>query len=213
MSVGVSDFVTILAGNYLQPLATLVERLVARQREGLPGIKANEAEIDWSVTSILIAVVMFESWLGRVRLDLGASAPKQYKALAFYDELRAQDASLPDVTEAFVIRDVIAHNHIWEVEFEWADSGHTLRSLNHAKGGDAKFNSVVDIATGLSKGLGLHLVPDLIDRSDVKKVLELIIRAMTALRDAKLLMPQALNGHAVIADGKRVTLAEIAALI
>lgn len=213
MAVEVDDYVTILASNYLQPLATLIERLVAKEREGLPGIKANSYEVDWSITSILLAVVMFESWLARVRMDLGAGGPKRYKALEFYNELRTQHGALPDVTEAFVLRDVIAHNHVWNVEFEWDDEEHRLRGLNHVAGGDSKFDVVVDQATGVSKTHSLHLVPSLIDRTDVKKVLELIISAMTAMRDAKLLMPQALTGNAVIAKGQRVTLQEIAALI
>ena len=79
----VTEYVSILAGNYLQPLATLVDRLVSEQREGLPGIKANEYETDWSVSSILLAVVMFESWLGRVRFDLGANAPQETRTLVF----------------------------------------------------------------------------------------------------------------------------------
>lgn len=211
----VTDYVSILAGNYLQPLATLVERLVAKPREGLPGIKANEYETDWSVSSILLAMVMFESWIGRVRIDLGATAPTPTRAPAFYDALRAQHVGLLDVTEAFVLRDVIAHNHIWNVAFEWdPQDGHRLLGLNHVEGGDNKFKAVADLSTGLSRTHNLHLMPGLIDRTDVKKILDLVVGAMTALCDAGLLMRQALTGHAIIGTkGQRVTLAEIAALI
>jgi len=93
--------------------------LVAKRRDGLPGIKANDHETDWAISSILIAVVMFEGWLMRVRYDLGAAnAPNKPQALAFYDALR-QTYPLPDVTEAFVMREIVAHNHLWTVTFAW----------------------------------------------------------------------------------------------
>src|SRR5690242_17291072 len=212
MAVTVNDYVSIIATNYLQPLATLIERLVANDREGLPGIKSNEHEVGWSVSTILLAVVMFESWLGWTRLHK-AHGTQQFQALAFYDELRAAHQALPDMTEVFVMRDVIAHNHIWNVQFEWDETEHRLLGLNQVAGGDRKFRNVVDSATGISRTLGLHLVPTLVDRSDVKKVLDQIIGAMTALCAADLLLPQALKGNAIIGTkGQRVTLFEIAAL-
>ena len=51
MSTGTTEFVSILAGNYMQPLGVLIERLVAKPREGLPSIKANEHETDWAISS------------------------------------------------------------------------------------------------------------------------------------------------------------------
>ena len=192
MSSGTTEFVSILAGNYMQPLGVLIERLVAKPREGLDGIKVNERETDWAISAILIAVVMFEGWLMRVRYDLGASAPNERQALDFYQALQTQ-YPLPEVTEAFVMRDIVAHNHLWSVTFTWDDSGHQLVGSNLMTGGDKKYRQVVDSGTGLTKGHQLHVNPKLIDRSDVKKVLQIILDAMQALERAGLLMPQALR--------------------
>lgn len=203
MSTGTTEFVSILAGNYMQPLGVLVERLVAKPRQGLPGIKANEHETDWAISAILIAVVMFEGWLMRVRYDLGATTPNDPdKALSFYNTLR-QPHSLPDVTEAFVMRDIVAHNHLWSVTFSWDDSGHQLVDSNKMTGGDGKYRQVVDPATGLTRGNQFHVNPKLIDRSDVRKVLQIILDAMQALERTSLLMPQALRTPAwLLPDGQ-----------
>lgn len=203
MSAGTTDYITILAGNYMQPLGILIERLVAKRREGLKDIKANEHETDWAISSILIAVVMFEGWLMRVRYDLGANAPNEHQALAFYDALR-QTYPLPDVTEAFVMRDIVAHSHLWTVTFAWDDSGHSLVGSNLMTGGDKKYKRVVDSTTGLTIGHQLHANPKLIDRTDVKKVLQIILEAMQALEREQLLMPQALKTPAWLYPGGKV---------
>jgi hypothetical protein len=204
MSTGTTEFVSILAGNYMQPLGMLIERLVAKPREGLPGIKVNEHETDWAISSILIAVVMFEGWLMRVRYDLGAAAPNEHQALALYIALQ-QTYSLPDVTEAFVMRDIVAHNHLWSVTFAWGDSSHQFIGSNLKTGGDKKFRQVVDLNTGLTKGHQLHANPKLIDRTDVKKVLKIILAAMQALEQHKLLMVQALKTPAWLFPGGKAS--------
>jgi hypothetical protein len=200
VSAGTTDYITILAGNYMQPLGMLIERLVAKRREGLQGIKANEHETDWAISSILIAVVMFEGWLMRVRYDLGATAPAETRAPEFYEALR-KTYSLPDVTEAFVMRDIVAHNHLWTVTFAWDDCGHQLVDSNLMTGGDKKYKRVVDSITGLTIGHQLHANPKLIDRTDVKKVLQIILAAMQALEREQLLMPQALKTPAWLYPG------------
>lgn len=75
MSVGSTDYVTVLAGNYMQPLGLMIEKLVSQHRQGLPSIKANEHETDWAISAILIAVVMFEGWLMRVRYEMVPKPP------------------------------------------------------------------------------------------------------------------------------------------
>lgn len=220
MSTGTTEFVSILAGNYMQPLGVLIERLVAKPREGLDGIKANEHETDWAISAILIAVVMFEGWLMRVRYDLGATAPNERQALDFYQALQKQHP-LPDVTEAFVMRDIVAHNHLWSVTFAWDDSGHQLVGSNLMTGGDKKYRQVVDPGTGRTKGHQLHANPKLIDRSDVKKVLQIILDAMQALTREQLLMAPALHTKAWLLPSGRPrhqgtvahTLADLIALI
>lgn len=56
-------------------------------------------------------------------------------------------------------------------------------------------------------------MPGLIDRTDVKKTLNLVVDALTKLCQAKLLMKQALTNVAVGPKGQHVTLTDIAALI
>jgi len=208
------EYYSSIAGDFLQPLSTLIQRLLAREPAGLAGIKANHHEVSWSVSSIVLAVVMFESRLGWVHRKQGSLGPSRFNALTFYDDLRTNLPLLPDVTEIFVLRDVIAHNHVWKVRFESNEEGSRLIEMQHVAGGDRKFEEVADMPTGTSKSLGLHLVPSMIDRSDVKKVLNVIVESMTALCDANLLLPQAVTSVAIVdSSGRRGTLAEVAALI
>jgi hypothetical protein len=97
------DIVSITAGSYMQPLGLMIKKLTEKSREGVPG-EANEFETSWALPSILLAVVMFEGWMVRVRYDLDDKAPTDKKtnnALGLYNHLRKHHP-LPDVTEAFV---------------------------------------------------------------------------------------------------------------
>lgn len=207
-----SDYVTILAGHFLQPLTTVVAKLLEREREGIPGVQANNIEVDWSVSAILLAATMFESWLGRVRLDQGRTVAAPTIGSQYYAELRRAHATLPDLDELFVLRNAIAHNHIWNVEFEWgAAAVGALPVLRHLDGGNGGFRNVVDFDAGLTLTHSFHVVPNLIDRTDLSKVLTQIVAALQQLVALRLLQPNVLNHVAIFgADGARMNLVQLA---
>src|ERR1700676_1452334 len=117
-----TSYESVIAGNFVQPLTTLISKLVAKKREGVQG-KSNEYELDWSLSTILLTVVMFESYLGWVQRHGNAKVQANSSAYKFYEALQSTyPNALPDVTEAFIMRDIIAHNHIWSVDFECGES-------------------------------------------------------------------------------------------
>ena len=204
------DFVTIMAGHFQQPIALLLDKLLEKPREGMPGIAANNLEIDWSISSILLIVTMFESWLARIRMD-NPKLGQDDNLSAYYGALRTAEPSLPDLEEVFTLRNAIAHSHTWQVDFEWDDSGSGKLTGLHRKGTPKKaYLNCVDLSSGLTKTLGLHAVPTSIDRTDVSKVLDMVVEALTILMKTKLLIPQAFNHAVVLADSRRVTLPELA---
>jgi hypothetical protein len=208
--MGVISYESVIAGNFLQPLTLLVARLVARNRESVPG-KTNEIELDWALPVILLTVVMFESYLGWVQRHGSTGVDTEKSAYSFYENLRQKFRELPDVTEAFILRDIVAHNHIWGVDFQWGESKDVL-SISHIAGGDRKWERNIDKATGTTAS-GLHVIPTQIDRNDVRAVLSIVVTAMESLISLKLLLPQALSHVAVWPDGRRLSLRDLLAQI
>lgn len=204
--MGITSYESVIAGNFLQPLTLLVAKLVEKSRNNVPG-KANEIELDWALPAILLAVVMFESYLGWVQRHGATGVDAQKSAYNFYENLRRKNEQLPDVTEAFILRDIVTHNHVWSVDFQWGESEDIL-SISHIAGGDKKWEQSVDRAKGTTTS-GLHVIPTLIDRSDVKAVLSIVVAAMEALIGIKALLPQALKHVAIWPDGQRLSLRDL----
>lgn len=209
MSKKTMQYNSIIAGNFMQPLALLVERLVSKHRPGIEG-KANEHETDWTISSILLAVVMLESWLMWVRtVRLTDDQYPKLEADDLYTALRADRCQLPDVREAFVARNVIAHNHIWTTTLEWASESETrhvgselLFPSTDRKGPNrpvsSKYAEVVDISIMRTRTHQIRVHPKQMDRSDTKKVMQLVQSALSGLVREDLLLPQALAKSAFL---------------
>lgn len=78
-----------------------------------------------------------------------------------------------ELNEVFILRDVLAHNHLLEINFSWDnEKGMNFHSANRYSSGDYKFKNYVDISNNTTKTLGLNVIPIKVCGSDVKKVLQ-----------------------------------------
>jgi hypothetical protein len=115
---------------------------------------------------------MLESAIGRTQYVRHEKPPKRpvdfiratYPASGFADRIE----------ELFVVRDVIAHNHVWEAKFAWGGDGSmNLESAQLRPGyGDPKFRRVTDVTTRTTKLLSINVFPTRICRTDAVVVLK-----------------------------------------
>lgn len=89
-----------------------------------------------------------------------------------------------DVEEVFVLRDAIAHNHLWEAQIEDHETkGLTLIAAKLRAGyGDTKFNRILDAHTRTTKRLGLDLFPNRIHRGTATLVIRKVAEVFRFLR-------------------------------
>jgi hypothetical protein len=205
------DYITIIAGNFLQPLASAVAKLIEKERAGVPG-KSIETETDWSITCVLLAMTMFECWTAWPRQHRADRVPRDDDLKPFYNKLRAELQALPDLDDAFLLRNAIAHNHRWRVELETGEPGKII-AIHHLSGGRGDLQAKID-AEGRTKS-GLRIVPSMIDRSDVKLVLERVCDALRVLAENDLMAQSFVKDDAGWPGEKRsrVNIFQIAAAI
>lgn len=200
---------TVIFGNFMQPLTHAVYQLVRKDRDSVSW-KVNEGDSDWIYTGILLCVVMLENSWRWTKLHVSSGDPS-IEALKYYDELRCANPTLPDVAELFVLRDILAHGHLWAVPIPLGNNGVPIA---HRIAGyeNARWRNVVDISTQRTKALALHVVPSLMDRSDLKKVLERTVGAWRELVRLNLLLPQSLNRSLIWPDGsgRRISILNLA---
>ncbi|MFI5295938.1 MAG: hypothetical protein ACHQ0Y_13060 [Thermodesulfovibrionales bacterium] len=119
---------------------------------------------------------------------------------------------MEEVREIFILRDLIAHNHLWEIYFLWDDEkGIMPQSINRQSSGDKKYRNSVDSSNNKTKKLGLNISPIKIDASDVTKVLHTMWKTMIFLEKKN--RSQCYISHLIVKHtGKRMKFGEVIGL-
>jgi len=173
------DYIPVLASNYVYPIVTLLTDLNAFAGRVPNEVQTSIKENGYSVSVIALGVLMLESAMVRSQAISGKS--ETLRALVYLDEF--SNFPIDRIKEVSVIRDVIAHNHIWNAK-TYFDENAELRliSANLRTGsGDKKFRNSIDLKTRQSKILGLNLFPTRIHRADAMIVLDEVLKFMDHL--------------------------------
>jgi len=82
--------------------------------------------------------------------------------------------------EVYVLRDLLMHNHLWELEYEYGGPvPMVLKKATLYRGyGDSKFRASVNMRTYRTKTLKLSVFPSRVNRRDVLKVFETIWKTL-----------------------------------
>src|SRR3989442_12991098 len=112
--------VSILGSSYFQPIADLLDRWLSRARPRSNAVQSGYYEHGYAASVVLLLVAMFESYIVRVRYIQRSRIPTNLRTaldvlLHLYPRLHHRKA----LTDVYVLRDVIFHNHLWEIEYSW----------------------------------------------------------------------------------------------
>jgi len=181
MAIRTEQIVSIVGSGYFQPVADLIERSLKWRVTKRGSVNALYFDNIYAVSVILLMVAALESYATRLRYFHRRVAPGQRLTVAKYIKRLFADFRLQKaVTEIFVLRDAIFHNHLWEIDFTWRPT--TLRSatlLPHLE--DDKFRNVIDLRTRRTRNLRLHLIPTQVTRRDALKVIDVVWKVLLFL--------------------------------
>jgi len=158
------NYVSVLFPNLLQPIVDLFDLMEQKGPTGPNPVQASRNENGYSVSIAILAALAIESVCNRVRYVLGDTDRKEaFQTLR--EDLGAVELA-DDVEEVFVVRDAIAHNHLWEATIaENDEKGLDLISATLRPGyGDKKFARIVDTKTRQTRRLHLDVFPNRIHR-------------------------------------------------
>jgi len=195
--------ITVVGSGYFQPILDLIDRLIQQPKGKLNASRINGRENGYSLSIILLSVVMLESFVGRVS-DLQARVGSKGRTKAFRTSVPSYIAQLrktftleKSLTEVFVLRDAIAHGHVWSLEVSSHERhGEIPRSAAlSAQYGNEQFKRRVNPTTRRTRALGLHVVPSAVGREEVIKVLDVIHRVLNCLARSRLIEPNVFSFH------------------
>jgi len=161
--------VSVLGSHYFTAIAGLIDDLRAlphaQFRDDLP--PGQEAGLAASIC--ILVTVSFESWVRKLILMAPRiCANPRLHPLEFLRDAYPAFPRLPTMYEVFVVRDLLVHNHIWEIDLTGGDSYNmSITSATLTEGApDSKYRNYVDASTRRTKLLNLHVIPTQVDAAD-----------------------------------------------
>lgn len=167
--------ISVIGVNYLYPISTLIEARSSFHTIGPNEVQAARWDNGFAVSLIVLNVLLLESIINRVKY-INKIAPSM-KPIVFIEETKWTKIFYERLLEVFVVRDVIAHNHIWEAEFIWNDEFDMKLIEAHVIDGygDKKFKTVLDQGSRKTRILGLNLFPTRINWNDFRIVMKEVL--------------------------------------
>lgn len=162
-------YLTIIASVWADPIADLAFNWYKRisVRRDIKHLTLSDRGACYSI--ILLLAIMLESYSLRAQTDLVKETIK-FNVRDWWE--KSNYARKDDVLDLFVVRDVLAHNHLYLVE---------ASDFTHVIGGDKLFKNRVE--DGKLKHTGLSCVPDEIGPDHVMMMSEIVKSALEYLYD------------------------------
>ena len=162
----------------------MLDRWLARPSHRPNAVQSGYYEHGYAASVTLLLVAMLESYVVRVRYIQRSVVPANLRTaidvlLHLYPRLRHRKA----LTDVYVARDAIFHNHLWEIDYSWGGSPSMVLhgAVKDPAFGDKKYSARVNATTRRTKALGISVVPTRVDRGDVKKVFETVWKTLLFL--------------------------------
>lgn len=177
------EYVSIIGFSYLYPISILLEALDSLDPRGPNEVQASPPENGYSVSIIVLTVLLIESAIGRTQYVMGQTAEKH--PLTFVGKAFPTYGFEDRLKELFVVRDAIVHNHVWVARFTLdEEDGMKLVEANLRKNyGDGKFTSVMDKRSRTTRQLRINVFPTRICWRDAVVVLKNAIHFLLFLEN------------------------------
>jgi hypothetical protein len=175
------DYVSAVFVRLLQPIADRCDKML-RLRDGEPNeVQAAPRENGYAISIIALTVFLLEGACARTRYVSDSDRQRSSPA----DTLRSfgENALAEKIEEIFVVRDAIAHAHLWKAKISWDQNElrFTEPPVRLPGYGDKKFKRLVDPNSRTTRKLKLDVFPTRIHRRTTIVVLKECAEALQFL--------------------------------
>jgi hypothetical protein len=180
-----NDLVTIVGSSYFEPISILLEELEKHDKGQSNEVQSGHYVNGFSSSICILSVICLESYVMKVRYINKATQPDIDKTSVpiYLKKLYPDFPYEQELNEVHVVRDILAHNHLWEVSFTWEEKGMAPNTIRKRSSGDKKYNQYVDGSTNKTSKLGLNVSPIKIGASDAKTVIQTVWRILVFLEN------------------------------
>lgn len=177
--------ISVLAPHLQQPIADLVTKLLATSFRKSDRISTGFYENGYAASAILILAAMIESMIQRDRYFLLKAKPQQKVSnkTSEYLKLTLHYRRHTHVQELFELRNALAHNHMWEVEYTLPISGNRVHKHSSVVVGTHRLTPPPksNARVPRTERIRFNLLSSRVDRTDLVKALEVCNHALAFL--------------------------------
>jgi hypothetical protein len=177
--------ISVVAPHLQQPIADFVAKLIVRGFQPGDRVSANFYENGYSAAAILLLAAVIESMLQRDRYFLQQSKPglKVSGDSSKYLKETLQYRRHSQVRELFDLRNALAHNHIWEVEYTLPSLGGRAHRQSKLVPGSHQLKAPPSLNSRIprTRAVKFNLLPARVDRTDLVKAFDICNHALAHL--------------------------------
>ena len=176
-------YLSVIGTNFFPPLSIIYEKITELESHNGNEVQIPVYENGYSVAGIVLSVLFLESYVSRINSILLSrnQIEKFTTGTRLIRSIFENDNLANVVTELYIVRDAIAHNHVWSADIISNEQGLSFDNepllLNIY--GDKKFKDVVDIDRRKTRILSLNVFPTNIGQEDAISVLENVYEALS----------------------------------
>lgn len=165
--------VTILGTAFLNPIIDLWKKLNLKKFSGKSLVRKSINENGYSCSIISLSVFCIESFITRIRYIDNDNLDGMKRPLEYFKNSIDSGNLYRKLLELFILRDLIAHNHLWEINYDFDENFNekNIKKTNFKGWGNNTFKKNTDLRTEKTKFLSLEIIPTKIGKEDAKKVL------------------------------------------
>ncbi len=176
--------ISIIGTAYFQPISDLLEKWLKRKVPRSDKVSSGYYEGAYAVSLIILLVSAFESFMARERWFRKDVSIRRREGLPeIFKKLFPKYRRYKRLSDVYVVRDSIVHNHLWEIDSE--QNRFRKRKLVKATqspwDGNTRYKERINLESRRTKALSLHTVPTRIDRRDALKVMGVILDALMVI--------------------------------
>src|SRR3989344_2162034 len=159
--------------SFIEPVIDLYLKLRKLKFSGYSKTQVSSRENGYSVSIIVPLILFVESSLNRIRY---LEKDKRDNLKFFSSKFSSNQNLVKKLYEIYVLRDLIFHNHIWRISYEFDNSYNEIKIYQKILNGygdkrpDKKYVDYVDKRKKITKTLKLNVNPIKINKVDVIKV-------------------------------------------
>ena len=199
--------ISVLASKFQQPIADLIVRLISRPYTKSDRAGSNFYECGYSASVIILIVAMLESMIQRDRYFVKkACSGTNTKSVAHqYLSETLRYRRHVHIQELFELRNALAHNHIWEIEYTWPKTGGRQHKQSSLVADTHRLSAIPPRNAKIprTKLVRFNLLPSRIDRTDLAKALSVAVHLLEFL-SKKGTNPTDISRSVVVLPSKRL---------